>query len=63
MNAITITVWLLVGFVSNDYHHAAAPTPAYFPTAAACETVKKATADVATDSSLRCVQTQVVIIK
>lgn len=55
----TIVVWIIVGVVSS-HTSSTSPTAERFLTKDACETVRKATEDVARTSSLRCVQATVI---
>jgi hypothetical protein len=55
-----ISIWLLVGAVIAPYTNGiAAPNPAQFATAEACEVVLRVTMEAATHSRLRCVETRV----
>lgn len=55
----TIIAWIIVGVVSTS-GRTAPPTAERFPTKETCEVVLRATNDVATNSSLRCVQATVI---
>lgn len=56
----TITVWLLVAVSTGYYNHGSVSTVAEFPTAAACEHVRKSIPNVGQTVAARCIQATVV---
>jgi hypothetical protein len=55
-----ITAWILVGYLATMNRQPTPPSPATFADEASCDIVKRASIDVARESSLRCVKVNLV---